>query len=172
MRTVRNPAPEIRPDISGIKTPQFEVRKNFTVIEDTVTYKNLQEIVKSRRRSIFLLIVLSVCLVLGGISVVRYASIFQMTKDVRTINRENNKFSERLDYDEVTLATSNNRINLDEEAAIRGLVKSSLAQHVIINRESDVTLIRYLDEEEEPFTLLERFFFKRRNIPEIPDNYK
>lgn len=66
-----------------------EDAKSVVRIENTATYKLVESTLAQRKAVVFTIALIVVAMLLGGAVVIREASIFQMSKDVRNLSKKN-----------------------------------------------------------------------------------
>lgn len=121
--------------------------REFTVIEDTSTYRILKGIGRFRAGSVFTVLAVVVCVVLGIACVMRYAAIFDLTKHTRAIEKENTKQRNKLAVESGSVSAGET-VSVDIVAASLGMVRPSEENVIKIPlTESNVTRVYLTDDE-------------------------
>ena len=138
-------------------TPEPE--RTFTTVEETETYKTLQNVKKVRSSMLVSCVLLIGCIVLGALCIVRYASIFDLTRHTRNLVRENTKARNQLVID--TFSAEGEAENSAESVAARlGMVRPSEESKVSIELSGgDVTRV-FLEPEERADSEAEEGFYE------------
>ena len=125
-------------------------KREFTAVEDTSTYKLLKGIGHFKLGSIVTVIVIVTCVVLGIVCVMRYASIFDLTRHTRQIEKENAKQRNKITVESSSVDTGDS-LSVDSIAAKLGMVRPSEESIITIPLSgSDVTRVYLAADEAEP----------------------
>ena len=152
------PKPEVLP-VRGPRVVTPEPERTFTTVEETETYKALQNVKKVRSSMLVSCVLLIGCIVLGALCIVRYASIFDLTRHTRNLVRENTKARNQLVIDTFG-AEGEAAGNVESVAAKLGMVRPSEDSKVSIELSgSDVTRV-FLEPEEKADTEADAGFYE------------
>ena len=118
-----------------------EGRKKYTVIENTATYKLFKGIGHFKAGSIVTVIVIVACVALGFACVMRYASVFDLTRHTRALEKENEKLRNKISVEADSLEIGETA-GADSIAAKLGMVRPSGESVISIPvRDGDVTRV-------------------------------
>ena len=132
---------------SGTVTGGAFSEREYTEVKDTATYRLVKGIGHFRAESVLTVIVIVACVVLGFACVVRYASIFDLTRHTRILQNENNKLRNKLIVEENSLELG--EVTSPESIAAKlGMVVPSTDSVISIPAsKGDVTRVYLADDE-------------------------
>ncbi len=132
----------------AVSLPELPERK-FVSVSDTATYKLFKNVSRFRVGSVFTVLIVIACVVLGLVCVIRYASIFDLTRHTRILENQNAKDRNKLAY-ELSNVETGETASVDSIAAKLGMVRPSDETSIRIPLSGgDVTRV-FLGSEETP----------------------
>ncbi len=138
-----NIIPEYKPDDSR----KIGVYEKPLTVEETFTAKEVREMRMAKRANAVCIAATFAVVLLGITAIIRFSSIFEISKQTRLLNKETAAVSETIIDDKTKLESSLNEIDADAVALDLGLQKPQKYQTVNVTiTPSDMTVIHKTNE--------------------------